>query len=367
MEIENLFGGVYKNKRVLITGHNGFKGSWLTYWLSEMKAEITGVSLDNKDELNHLSLLDASHKSITQDIKEKEGITKVIQDADPEIIFHLAAQSLVRDSYENPYDTFMTNVMGTINILDAARTLKNLKAIVIVTSDKCYDNKEWHWGYREHEAMGGKDPYSSSKGCAELVTSAYRNSFFNLKHFGVNHNTLIASVRAGNVIGGGDWAKDRIIPDMVKAAISNDILKIRSPHATRPWQHVLEPLSGYLCVGQNLLNGNEEVAQGWNFGPENENNQHVIDIVDKSKFYWDKVSYELDKESTLYEAQNLMLDSSKAKRELKWLPVWNYENTIKETITWYNRYHENNVVLTQNQLYKFVKDARGRNINWATL
>ena len=365
MEIDSLFGGVYKNKKVLITGHNGFKGSWLTYWLNEMKADVTGISLENETEQNHFSLIKTSCKSITQDITDREGVTKVIQDANPEIIFHLAAQALVRDSYTNPYDTYMTNVMGTINVLDAARTLKNLKAIVIVTSDKCYDNKEWYWGYRENEAMGGKDPYSSSKGCTELVTSAYRNSFFNTKEYGKKHNVLIASVRAGNVIGGGDWAKDRIIPDMVKAVASKKTLKIRSPRSTRPWQHVLEPLSGYLSVGQELMEGNVKAAEGWNFGPENENNKYVIDIVEKSKLLWSKISYELDKESSLHEAQNLMLDSSKAKKELKWFPVWNYESTIEETIVWYKEYYENSIILTHNQLVKFINDANYKNIKWA--
>ena len=364
MEIDKLFGGVYKNKKVLVTGHNGFKGSWLTYWLNEMEADITGISLENEAEQSHFSLINTSCKTITQDITERKGITKAIQDAEPEIIFHLAAQALVRDSYTNPYETYMTNVMGTINVLDAARTLKNLKAIVIVTSDKCYDNKEWYWGYRENEAMGGKDPYSSSKGCTELVTSAYRNSFFNIKDYGKKHNVLIASVRAGNVIGGGDWAKDRIIPDMIKAVNSKKVLQIRSPRATRPWQHVLEPLSGYLSVGQELIKGNVKAADGWNFGPENENNKYVIDIIEKSKLLWSKISYELDQESSLHEAQNLMLDSSKAKKELKWFPVWNYESTIKETIIWYKEYYENGVIITHKQLIKFINDANNKNIKW---
>lgn len=366
MVTNNLFGGVYENKKVLITGHTGFKGSWLTSWLSRMNAEVTGISLEDSKDAEHLSLLDSKCNSIVQDITDREGIHKAIQEADPEIIFHLAAQSLVRDSYANPYDTYMTNVMGTINILEAGRSLKNLKAIVIVTSDKCYDNKEWYWGYRENEAMGGKDPYSSSKGCAELVTAAYRNSYFHLENYGETHNILVASVRAGNVIGGGDWAKDRIIPDMIRAASVNNTLKIRSPRATRPWQHVLEPLSGYLCIGQELLNENVQFADGWNFGPESESNQYVIDIVEKSKKYWDKVQYELDKDSTLHEAQNLMLDNAKAKRELKWIPVWNYESTIEQTVQWYKSFYEEDKVITMEQLHKFIKDAKAKNIKWAT-
>lgn len=367
MEITKLFDGIYENKKVVITGDTGFKGSWLACWLTGMKAQVTGISLSDVSTPNHLSLVNPSYASVKQDITDKEGVKRKIHKANPEIIFHLAAQSLVRDSYRNPYDTYMTNVMGTLNILEASRTLKNLKAIVIVTSDKCYDNKEWYWGYRENEAMGGKDPYSSSKGCTELLTASFRNSYFNNDDYGKSHNTLIASVRAGNVIGGGDWAKDRIIPDMVLAAVTNDTLKIRSPRATRPWQHVLEPLSGYLSVGQELLNGNVNVAEGWNFGPEPENNQFVIDIVEKSKQYWSRIEYELDKESTLHEAQNLMLDSSKAKRELKWFPVWDYQTTIEQTISWYKSYYENKDIITYEQLQKFIQDAKQKKIKWANV
>ena len=366
MEIKNLFKGVYNNKRVVITGHNGFKGSWLTYWLSEMNANVTGISLGvENDELNHSSVLESNYNSVIQDITDRDGITEVILKANPDIIFHLAAQSLVRESYYDPYETYMTNVMGTLNVLDAARTSGNVKAIIIVTSDKCYDNKEWHWGYRENEAMGGKDPYSSSKGCAELLTASYRNSFFNLDTYGKEHNTLLASVRAGNVIGGGDWAKDRIIPDMIKAAFKNENLIIRSPMATRPWQHVLEPLSGYLSIGAELLNKKTSYATGWNFGPENGSNQHVIDIVEKSKKYWNKIKFELDKNSTLHEAQNLMLDSSKAKRELKWFPVWSYITTIEQTIAWYKSFYEEKEIITQKQLYKFINDAKTKKIEWS--
>ena len=366
MEIEKLFKGIYNKKRVLITGHTGFKGVWLTYWLSQMNADITGISLSADDgELNHHSLLGGNYNSIIQDITDKDGITKAIHSADPEIIFHLAAQSLVRESYSSPYDTYMTNVMGTLNVLEAARTSNNVKAIVIVTSDKCYENKEWYWGYRENEAMGGKDPYSSSKGCTELLTASYRNSFFNIDNYGRDHNTLVASVRAGNVIGGGDWAKDRIIPDMIKAASINESLIIRSPKSTRPWQHVLEPLSGYLSIGEGLLNKNTSLACGWNFGPESGSNQYVIDIVEKSKKYWEKINFELDVNINLHEAQNLMLDSSKAKRDLKWLPVWDYGITIEQTILWYKTFYEDGNIITKNQLYKFINDAKTKKIGWS--
>src|SRR3990172_3589879 len=242
LEINKLFGGIYKGKKILVTGHTGFKGSWLIYWLQRMGANVFGLALEPSTNPNHLELLNFSYASYIQDINDIDNVKRILTQVDPEIIFHLAAQPLVRLSYEQPYQTYLTNVMGTVNLLEASRNLKNIKVIIVVTSDKCYENKEWIWGYRENDPMGGKDPYSSSKGCAELVTAAFRSSFFNSEAQSA-HGVALASARAGNVIGGGDWAEDRLVPDIVRAFAAGTPAVIRRPDSIRPWQHVLEPLS----------------------------------------------------------------------------------------------------------------------------
>ena len=245
-----MFNRIYHNKRAIITGYNGFKGSWLALWLLQMGAKITGYSLPPPTEPNHFHLLDMDINSIIGDVRDAEKVKQVFKEHRPEIVFHLAAQPIVKLSYKDPVETFSTNVMGTINIFESSRECDSVCAIVNVTSDKCYENREWPWGYREIDHLGGYDPYSASKGCSEIITRCWRNSFFNLKDYGSAHNTLLASGRAGNVIGGGDWAIDRLIPDIIRAASQNEKVKIRNPDATRPWQHVLEPLSGYLLLGQ---------------------------------------------------------------------------------------------------------------------
>ena len=287
-----------------------------------------------------------------------------MKEINPEIIFHLAAQPLVRLSYEEPYQTYLTNVMGTVNILEASKSLNNLKAIVVVTSDKCYENKELVWGYRENEAIGGKDPYSSSKGCAELVTAAYRHSYFNPGSYGKDHQVLISSARAWNVIGGGDWAADRIVPDIIKATKENKEVILRYPGATRPWQHVLEPLSGYLALGCRLLEGKKEFAEGWNFGPNFENNVTVLELVKEAQKSWDKIKYDLDKNQHPHEAGYLMLDSSKATKLLQWEPVWNFVRTVEHTITWYKEFYEKGSVKTDNTLMNYIIDAQSKSIQW---
>jgi CDP-glucose 4,6-dehydratase len=301
------------------------------------------------------------------DITHQEAFEKSILDIQPEIIFHLAAQPLVRLSYEKPYETYLTNIMGTAGVLEAARKSASVKAVVIITSDKCYDNKEWIWGYRENDPMGGHDPYSSSKGCAELVTASYRNSFFHPDAYGNTHNTLIASARAGNVIGGGDWAQDRIIPDMVKAAAENRKLFIRYPDATRPWQHVLEPLSGYLLLGWRLLEGKKEFAKGWNFGPELSSNLPVIELVKRANAVWADIEYEAGTTPQLHEAGALMLDSTMAKKKLLWLPVWDFETTIKKTVDWYRVHYQASGVLTDEDLFSFINDAQLKSAIWTTV
>ena len=353
--MENLFGGIYKGKKVLLTGHTGFKGSWLALWLHKMGADVVGIALPAPTSPNHLELLNLNITSEMIDIRDAKAINKAFQKHQPEIVFHLAAQPLVRYSYENPHETFETNVMGTINIYEAVKNCSSVEAIVNITSDKCYDNKEWIWGYRENDAMGGYDPYSASKGCAELVTASYRNSFFNLDSYGKSHNVLLASCRAGNVIGGGDWADDRLIPDIMRAVDKNETVTIRSPHATRPWQHVLEPLSGYLLVGQKLLEGKKEFADGWNFGPSDEGSISVKEVVEHIKKSWDKIDYEIKEDpNNLHEANLLKLDCSKAHMKLNWNNVWASEDTFEKTVNWYREYYENGKVISEEQLRSFI-------------
>ncbi len=357
----NLFSDSYKEKKVLVTGHTGFKGSWLCLWLKKLGAKVFGIALEPNTAPNHWELLNLNIDSYICDIRNLTKVEKLFQIIKPDIIFHLAAQPIVRVSYENPVDTYTTNVMGTVNVLEASRNIPNLKAVIIVTSDKCYENKEWIWGYRENEAMGGSDPYSSSKGCAELVTAAYRHSFFN----NGNNNTLIASVRAGNVIGGGDWAKDRILTDIVLSASQNTPLLIRNPNSTRPWQFVLEPLSGYLCLGEKLLEGNQKFAEAWNFGPNLENNITVKELVLKSLIYWDNIKYEFDTRKHPYESNYLMLDSTKAYKRLSWHPVWDIDTSIKKTIEWYKTYYELGIISSEQILDDYVSDAKKQGLVWS--
>ena len=326
----------WKGKKVFLTGHTGFKGSWLSLWLQSMGALVKGYSLDVNT--NPALFIEANvareMDSEIGDIRNLEQLTKSMVSFSPDILIHMAAQPLVRLSYQEPVDTYTTNVIGTVNVLEAARKCSNLKAIVSVTTDKCYENKEWEWGYRENEPMGGHDPYSSSKGCAELVTSAYRRSFFSNEH-----TASLASARAGNVIGGGDWAEDRLIPDILRAFEKSEPVVIRNPLSTRPWQHVLEPLSGYLVLAQELfLNGNE-FAEGWNFGPKDEDCKPVNWILDQMVTYWgNNASWCLDKNNNPHEAGFLKLDCSKASNRLKWNPKWNLQLTLKSIVDWHQLY-----------------------------
>lgn len=364
--MKNLFGSIYKDKTVLVTGHTGFKGSWLVYWLEQMGANVIGYSLEAPTNPNHIELLDLNIVSIIGDIRDLKKLNAVFDEYKPDIVFHLAAQSLVRLSYANPVETYETNVMGTIKVFEASRKV-NVKAIVNITSDKAYENREWIWGYRENDPMGGYDPYSSSKGCSELVTSSYRNSYFNINKYGETHNTLLASCRAGNVIGGGDWAEDRLITDIMLSVSQDKKVVIRNPHATRPWQHVLEPLSGYLNIGQKLLEKKVEFSDGWNFGPSDEGSISVEKVVTHVKKYWDKIDYSLNKEKdSFHEASLLKLDCSKAHIELKWKDVWNSDITFEKTVKWYKSFYEENAkILTQKDLEDYISDAKKRGIEWA--
>jgi CDP-glucose 4,6-dehydratase len=326
----------WKGKKVFLTGHTGFKGSWLSLWLQNMGVLVKGYSLDvnTKPALFTQANVAAEMESEIGDIRNLDQLTNSMVSFSPDILIHMAAQPLVRLSYQEPVDTYTTNVIGTVNVLEAARKCSNLKSIVSVTTDKCYENKEWEWGYRESEPMGGHDPYSSSKGCAELVTSAYRRSFFSS-----DDTASLASARAGNVIGGGDWAEDRLIPDILRAFEKSKPVVIRNPLSTRPWQHVLEPLSGYLVLSQELFLNGDEFAEGWNFGPKDEDCKPVSWILDKMVESWGgNASWGLDKENNSHEARFLKLDCSKAASRLKWNPKWNLQLTLKSIVDWHQVY-----------------------------
>ncbi len=321
----------WRNKRVLITGHTGFKGSWLTIWLKSMGAQIQGLALDpptNPSLFVEASVSDGIVSNIC-DICDYERVNEILSKFQPEVILHLAAQPLVRHSYDFPLETYTTNVIGLVNLFEAARKCETLKVIVNVTTDKCYENKEWVWGYREDEPMGGFDPYSSSKGCAELVTSAYRRSYF------ASSGVALASARAGNVIGGGDWAKDRLIPDILRAFSSKEPVVIRNPESTRPWQHVIEPLSGYLLLAESLWNNPTYYAEGWNFGPKDDDAKPVKWIVDKLIDIWGNgACARFDDSHQPHEASYLKLDISKAGQKLGWKPRWSLESALSNVVSW---------------------------------
>ncbi|OYY21104.1 MAG: CDP-glucose 4,6-dehydratase [Polynucleobacter sp. 24-46-87] len=328
----------WKGKNVFLTGHTGFKGSWLSLWLSSMGAKVTGYSLAPNTTPNLFEVLAIDcliEKSHIADISNLEGLQKTMSEAKPDVVIHMAAQPLVRYSYVNPVETYATNVMGTVHVLECTRTIDSVRATVVVTTDKCYENKEWLWGYRENEPMGGFDPYSNSKGCAELVTSAYRQSYFSDS----NSTNKIASARAGNVIGGGDWSEDRLIPDAIKAFEANKPLMIRNPLATRPWQHVLEPLSGYLILAQALYEQGSSFASGWNFGPRDEDTRAVQEVVDLLISGWgNSARWEKEGSEQPHEANLLKLDCSKARTQLGWIPQWNLETATQKIVEWQKAY-----------------------------
>ena len=366
--MNKLFNGVYRGKKVLVTGHTGFKGSWLSLWLNKLGAEVIGYAIDVPTQPNHFELLNLGITSIMGDVLDKEKIFKTIEAQQPDIVFHLAAQSLVRKSYRKPIETIETNIMGTANILESCRKNKHVKAIVIITSDKCYQNREWARGYKETDALGGDDPYSASNGSAGLIAAAYRQSFFNLNEYGKSHTTLLATARAGNVIGGGDWAADRLIPDIMRAADKNEAVIIRNPHATRPWQHVLEPLSGYLQLGWKLLSGKKEFSDNWNFGPPDGSVLAVLQVIAQAKQQWDKINYEIKENfADFHEAKLLKLDSTKARERLKWKNVWDSKKTSKKTIDWYKNYYQNAKVVSDQDLHNYIQDAKQLSIEWANI
>jgi CDP-glucose 4,6-dehydratase len=366
-----MFRNFYKGKKVLVTGDTGFKGSWLCLWLLSLGADVVGYALEPNTEPNLFETLNLRHKikHITADIRNYEKLFEVIDTENPDIIFHLAAQPLVRYSYQNPKETYETNVMGTINLFESIRKLAKEVIVINVTTDKCYENKEWIYGYREIDPMGGYDPYSNSKGCSELVTSSYRNSFFNSSEYGKTHKIALASARAGNVIGGGDWSIDRLVPDCVKSLVKNEIIKIKRPLAVRPWQFVLEPLSGYLtlpmAITENIKNIEkvekiEKFASGWNFGPLDNSVLTVQNIVENILNVWQKGEYKIEKTDDLHEATLLKLDISKAINYLDWMPVYDAKEAIIETIEWYKNFYlktSDNLEFSINQIKKYQKNS----------
>ncbi len=332
---------VWAERRVFLTGHTGFKGGWLSLWLKHMNAELSGFSLKppTTPSLFEVAAVGRCMESRIGDIRDLAALSQAMQAARPEVVIHMAAQSLVRPSYADPVGTYATNLMGTVHLLEAVRHTPSVRAVVIVTTDKCYENREWVWGYRENEPMGGYDPYSNSKACAELATSAYRSSYFNPARYS-EHGVAVASVRAGNVIGGGDWAEDRLIPDMLRAFAARRAVRIRSPHALRPWQHVLEPLSGYLVLAQHLLQQGADYAEGWNFGPFDADVRPVSHVVDKLVDLWGEgAAWQIDSAPQPHEAEVLKLDCSKARSRLGWRPRWDLDLALGHVVEWH-RAHE---------------------------
>lgn len=329
--------GFWSGKNVLVTGHTGFKGSWLSLWLQHLGANVTGLSLDppTNPSLFEIANVAEGMNSIIGDIRDKAAVEEAFNQSAPDILIHMAAQPLVLYSYDNPIETYETNVMGTVHVLEACRQSTSLQAAVMITTDKCYENKEWVWAYRENEPMGGYDPYSNSKGCSELVISAYRQSYFG-DH---GHPAAIASARAGNVIGGGDWAADRLIPDFMQAILENKPVIIRSPSSIRPWQHVLEPLNGYLTLAENLTKDKEKYSQGWNFGPNQSDAKEVQWIINHiSKLWGEGAEWQLDKKIHPHEATYLKLDCSKAHDLLRWEPKLSLSTTLEWIVEWYKQY-----------------------------
>lgn len=350
----------YRRKRVFITGHTGFKGSWLCLFLHKLGADIYGYALNPPTEpsLFKLAHIDGFVSSVIGDIRDLNKLRETIQQVQPEIVIHMAAQPLVRESYIHPIETYQTNVIGTANLLEACRNIPSIKAIVNVTTDKCYENKEWFWGYRENEPLGGHDPYSSSKACSELVTSAYRNSFFSPKDYH-EHGIAIASARAGNVIGGGDWAEDRLIPDFIRALLQKKQVTIRNPHAIRPWQHVMEPLTGYLMLAERLYSEGTVFGEAWNFGPDDNDAQNVEWVIKTICDLWgNDASYAVESNNQQpHEATYLKLDCSKAKVKLGWHPVWNIQKALQAVVEWNKAYFEGAEMksITEKQIDEYLQ------------
>ncbi len=353
------FGEFYRGRRVLLTGHTGFKGSWLATWLCELGAQVTGLSLAPESVPAHWDLLNNPSVDLRGDIRDQAVVRSAFEQAQPEIVFHLAAQALVRRSYRDPLESWSTNVMGTANVLEACRQTPSVRAVVVITTDKVYANNEWPWGYRENDRLGGHDPYSASKAASELVVDSYRQAFW-----GGDDAPLIASARAGNVIGGGDWSEDRLIPDLVKAVRTGQSLEVRSPGSTRPWQHVLECLSGYLLLGQRLLASDQSVASAWNFGPAAQDNRTVAQVLAGLQQHWPELSWHTATTQQLHEANLLYLDCAQARARLGWQPVWTLEQSLKMTADWYRHQSTTGQASTREQLARYISGAAQAGCVW---
>lgn len=353
------FGDIYRGSRVLITGHTGFKGSWLAHWLNELGARIGGISLDPETQPNHWDQLNLNIDDHRFDIRNEDKVKAVVEAFHPTIVFHLAAQPLVRRSYHEPLDTWSTNVMGTAHLLEACRHVGSVQAIVVITTDKVYVDQGWQRGYRECDRLGGHDPYSASKAACELLIDSYRNSFLSQANA-----PLLASARAGNVIGGGDWSEDRLIPDLIRSVTQQNPLIIRSPRATRPWQHVLDCLSGYLLLGQGLLEKRQELAEAWNFGPESEDNRTVEDVLISLQEHWPALKWEQTAAPQPHETTFLYLDHAKAKRILDWQPVLGLGQAMKFTADWYRQFYEKGDISSDEQLTNYIELANLENVFW---
>ena len=354
-----MFGSIYNNRRCLITGHTGFKGAWLVFWLQQLGAEVCGAALP-VEEPSHYTLLRNSCQSHFCDVRDLEGLQKIFHDFQPEIVFHLAAQPLVRLSYREPVETFGVNVMGSVNVLECCKCCESVRSVVVVTTDKCYENPETGVPFSESAPLGGHDPYSASKAAAEMVVSGYNRSFFV-----PDGRVFCASARAGNVIGGGDWAADRLVPDMVRGAAAGKITKLRNPRAVRPWQHVLEPLSGYLQLGAGLYQQKEALRGSWNFGPEENDTMTVGDVAEKMHNCWEKMCFEYEEERNApHEAALLRLNCSKAAEILDWHGVWDSGTAISRTVGWYREFYENQKVMTAEDLNSYCRDAEKRGLAW---
>jgi CDP-glucose 4,6-dehydratase len=332
----------WKNRRIFLSGHTGFKGGWLSIWLQQLGAKVTGYALapPTQPNLFEVASVESGMNSIIGDVRDGNNLKRAMSDACPEVVIHMAAQPLVRYSYSNPVDTYSINVMGLVNLLEAVRATPSVKSVINVTSDKCYENKEWNRGYRENDSMGGYDPYSNSKGCAELITTCYRNTYFNPEKY-AEHGVAIASARAGNVIGGGDWAEDRLIPDMIRSISKGESVEIRNPNAIRPWQHVLEPLSGYLKLAEKLHTNGTDFAEGWNFGPHNDDAKTVSCAIEQFTQTWGSgAKWSLVDHQQPHEATYLKLNCSKAHRRLGWNSIWNIKLTIEKIVEWHKAYDQ---------------------------
>ena len=365
--MENSFKHIYRGKRVLVTGHTGFKGSWLVLWLHHLGARVAGYSLPPPTNPNHYDVLGLDVESCTGNIMDTEKLNSFVREFKPDILFHLAAQSLVRKSYREPIATLETNIIGTANVLEACRNVDSIRAIINVTSDKCYENKEQRRGYVESDPLGGHDPYSASKGCSEIITESYRRSFFSPDEYKKSHQTLVASARAGNVIGGGDWGEDRIVPDIARAVSQNRKVQIRNPRATRPWQHVLEPLSGYLLLGQKLLEEDQKYSGAWNFGPSYDEQVTVLSVIENLQKQWPELEYEITcNENHYHEAHLLRLDCSKTRIELQLESAWGNDAVFAKTASWYRDFYESGKVVSSEQLAEYTEDAKRKQIIWAS-